>query len=58
MEIYNTVVQYNNDSKDLQKVAKINVTLRYSLEKIYVLYKTSQKEYEQIHLILFNTRLI
>ena len=25
--LYNTVIQYNNDSKDLQKAAKINVTL-------------------------------
>ena len=42
----NTVIQYNNGSKGLQKAAKINVTLRYPLEKIYVLYETSQKEYE------------
>ena len=41
---YNTVIQYNIDSKDLQKAAKINVTLRYSLEKNYVLSKTSHQE--------------
>ena len=47
LTLHNTVIQYKNDSKDLQKAAKINVTLRYPLEIIYVLYKTSQKEYEK-----------
>ena len=45
LTLHNTVIQYKND---LQKAAKINVTLRYPLEIIYVLYKTSQKEYEKI----------
>ena len=31
-------------TKDLQKAAKMNVTLRHSLEKNYVLCKTLQKE--------------
>ena len=58
LTLHNTVIQYKNDSKDLQKAAKINVTLRYPLEIIYVLCKTSQKEYEKNHLILFNSKLI
>ena len=44
--LYNTVIQYSNDSKDFQKAAKINFTLRYPLKEIYVLYKTLQKECE------------
>ena len=55
LTLHNTVIQYKND---LQKAAKINVTLRYPLEIIYVLYKTSQTEYEKNHLILFNSKLI
>ena len=44
--LYNTAIQYNDDTKDFEKAAKINVTLRYPLEKNHVLCKTSQKEYE------------
>ena len=42
----------------MQKAAKIDVTLHYPLEKIYVLHKISQKEYGKTDFILFNTRLI
>ena len=40
------ITQYNNDYKDLQKSAKINLTLCYLLEKIDMLYKTLQKKYD------------
>ena len=41
--LYNTVIQYNNDSIDLQKAAKINVTLRYPLEKFMCYTKHHKK---------------
>ena len=42
INLYSPIIRYNNDSKDLQKTAEINVTLRYRLEKMYVPYKTNK----------------